>query len=78
METPSSKDSAPANTRAVISPRLKPADPTQLYTAFGLSSLSTSRLANEVVIIATWLYRISFSLILGPPLHSFSRLYLKH
>lgn len=37
--SPSSKENAPANVRAVISPRLKPATPTQFSRLLGLSSL---------------------------------------
>uniref|UniRef100_A0AAG5D5J5 Uncharacterized protein n=1 Tax=Anopheles atroparvus TaxID=41427 RepID=A0AAG5D5J5_ANOAO len=66
---------APAKTRAVSSPKLKPAVAKQFSIAFGLSSRSCSNAAKDVTITAGWQYFVWSSLLLGPSMQIFSKSY---
>ena len=63
---PSAKLSAPANARAVYSPRLRPAAATQWSTAAGWSWRSASRAARLATNRAGWLTTVASRRSFGP------------
>ena len=63
---PASKSRAPANTRAVYSPRLNPAAPWHWLTTSGCSALSASSAARLATKMAGWLISVASSKFAGP------------